>query len=132
MKKKEGKNIFHKKWAEINNNDSVDNDERVFSPKMHKIEEIGKTHLFSIGDIWTEEAEDKPYFYKVAAIEDIAISSEVYRCCKVIEQAEGGLKNYYWFAPEIGLVKWKIGKNKGILKECLKEEAGQDNNCAAG
>ncbi|MEK6679944.1 MAG: hypothetical protein AABY39_11065 [Nitrospirota bacterium] len=122
MKKKEGKNIFHKKWAEINSSDSADNDERVFSPKMHKIEEIGKTHLFSIGDIWTEEAEDKPYFYKVAAIEDIAISSEVYRCYKVIEQAEGGLKNYYWFAPEIGLVKWKIGKIKGILQDCLQNK----------
>lgn len=128
MKKKEGKNIFHKKWAEINSNDNVDNDERVFSPKMHKIEEIGKTHLFSIGDIWTEEVEDKSYFYKVAAIEDIAISSGVYKCYKVIEETEGGLKNYYWFAPDIGLVKWKIGKTKGILKECLKEEAVQQNN----
>ena len=128
MKKKEGKNIFHKKWAEINNNDSADNDERGFLSKMHKIEEIGKMSLFSIGDNWTEKTGKKVYFYKVAAIEDIAISSEVYRCYKVIEDAEGGLKNYYWFAPDIGLVKWKIGKAKGILKECLKEEAGQQNN----
>lgn len=132
MKKKEGKNIFNKKWAEIKSDNSADNDERVLLPKMDKIEEIGKTHLFSIGDSWTEEVEDKPYFYKVAAIEDIAISSEVYRCYKVTEEGEGGLKNYYWFAPDIGLVKWKIGKAKGILKKRLKEEAGQQNNCAAG
>jgi hypothetical protein len=128
MKRKENKNIFYKKWAEINNNASADNDERGFSPKMYKTEEIGKTPLFSIGDNWTEKAGKKVYFYKVAAIEDIAICSEAYRCYKVIEETEGGVKNYYWFAPDIGLVKWKIGKTKGILKECLKEKTVQQNN----
>ncbi len=57
------------------------------------------------------------------------MTSDVYRCYKVIEEMEGGLKNYYWFAPDIGIVKWKIGKIKGILKECLKEKAVQQNNC---
>ncbi len=127
MEKKENKNIFHKKWAEINSNDNIDNEESSYLPLMYKTEQIGKTSLFSIGDNWTEKAGNKVYFYKVAAMEDIAVSSEVYRCYKVIEETEDGLKNYYWFAPDIGVVKWKIGKTKGILKKFMKEKAVQQN-----
>lgn len=124
MKKKEGKNIFNKKWTEIKSDNSADNnDVRVFPPKIDKFEEIGKTPLFSIGDNWVEEIGEKVYIFKVVAIEDIAIRSKVYRCYKVTEEEEGGAKNYYWFAPEIGLVKWKVGKAKGILKKYLKEKA---------
>ncbi len=127
MEKRDGKEKFLKIWTEINNNNSADNDESDLLPIMYKIGQIGKSPSFSIGDNWTEKAGKKIYFYKVAAIEDIVTPSGVYRCYKITEETEGGVKNYYWFAPDIGLVKWKIGKNKGILKECLKEKTGQQN-----
>jgi hypothetical protein len=122
MEKKENKKMLVKQWARINGNGSNGNNDSDFSPVAYKTSQVGKKIPFSIGDNWAERIGKKVYLYKVISMEDIIIPAGVYRCCKIVEEMDNYIKNYYWFAPDVGLVKWEIGNIKGILQDCLKNK----------
>ncbi|MFZ3063823.1 MAG: hypothetical protein WA277_00875 [Nitrospirota bacterium] len=121
MERKENKKILIKEWARINSNGNNVNNNPDFSPVVYKTSQVGRKIPFSIGDNWVERIEKKVYSYKVVSAEDIIIPAGVYKCYKVIEEIDNEIKNCYWFAPFIGLVKWEIGNIKGVLNNCLKE-----------
>jgi hypothetical protein len=49
--------------------------------------------------------------YSIVAFEDLALSSKEHysNTCKISNENADGTKNYYWFAPGIGLTKYIIG-----------------------
>jgi len=121
---KKDEKIFLKRWKRVNGNGSngSGNNSLHLSPVVYQTSQIGEKVSFSIGHSWAERIEKKLYSYKVVAAEDVIIPAGVYKCYKVIEEVEDGIKNYYWFAPAIGLIKWEIGKIKGILQTCLQND----------
>jgi hypothetical protein len=122
IERKESKKMLVKEWARINSSSNNENNNLSFSPIVYKTDQTGRGISFSIGDSWIERIEKKVHSYKVVASEDIIIPAGVYKCYKVIEEVEDGIKNYYWFAPAIGLIKWEIGNIKGILQACLQND----------
>ncbi|MBI5042942.1 MAG: hypothetical protein HZC10_03750 [Nitrospirae bacterium] len=69
---------------------------------------------FEVGDTWSAPMNGEVYIYKILAIGDIIVSDRRYRCFKIKEIMEDGRENCYWYAPDTGIVKWKIGKIKGV------------------
>ncbi len=123
---KEDERLLLKKWARLNGNGSAaHNNNYQPSPIIYKTEPIGKRLCFSIGDNWAERIGKKVYSYKIISVEDIIIPAGVYKCYKVIEELKGGADNYYWFAPDVGLVKWEVGEIKGVLQDCVKENGAE-------
>ncbi|MBI5180313.1 MAG: hypothetical protein HZA05_02790 [Nitrospirae bacterium] len=113
---KEDEKLLFKQWARINGNGSNENNDPDFSPLAYKTSQVGRKIPFSIGDIWTERLGKKVYSYKVISLEDIIIPAGAYRCCKIVEEMDNYMKNYYWFAPDVGLVKWEMAGIKGVLQ----------------
>lgn len=120
-KYKGDRGMIIKKWERVNDNGNNGNNSHQFLPIVYKTDQTGRGISFSIGDNWAERIGKKVHLYNVVAAEDIIIPAGAYKCYKVIENVDGMAKNYYWFAPDVGLVKWEIGKIKGILQECMKD-----------
>ncbi len=121
MEKKEEKTIL-KKWAKVNgngNNGNGDNNFHSSTIMMYKTPRSGAKLSFSIGDTWTEIIDGIACLYKVLSTEDVIIPAGKYRCFKVSEEIEGGIRNHYWFASSVGLVKWQVGEIKGVLQDCI-------------
>lgn len=116
------RNMLIKRWERVNGNGNNGNNSHQFSPIVYKTGQTGRGISFSIGDSWIERIGKKVHSYNVVASEDIIIPAGVYKCYKVIEDVDDVIKNYYWFTPDVGLVKWEIGKIKGILQACSKED----------
>lgn len=114
--KREDKKMLVKQWVKINGNGNNGNNNPDFSPIVYKTSQVGRKIPFSIGDNWIERIGKKVYSYNVVAIEDIIIPAGVYKCYKVAEEMDSAVKNYYWFAPEVGLVKWEMAGIKGVLQ----------------
>lgn len=127
IERKENKKMLVKEWARINSSGNNENNNLSFSPIVYTTGQTGRGISFSIGDSWVERIGKKIHSYNVIASEDIIIPAGVYKCYKVIEEVEDGIKNYYWFAPAIGLIKWEIGSIKGILQACFKEDDYERN-----
>lgn len=115
------KSMFIKRWERVNSSGSNGNSNPYSSAIVYNTSQVGEKIPFSIGDNWIERIGKMIHSYKVAALEDIIIPAGVYKCYRVIEELENGAKNYYWFAPDVGLVKWEIGEIKGILQGCVKD-----------
>ena len=122
IERKENKKMLVKEWARINSSSNNENNNLSFSPIVYTTGQTGRKISFSIGDSWIERIGKKVHSYNVVASEDIIIPAGVYKCYKVIEDVDDVVKNYYWFTPDVGLVKWEIGKIKGILQACSKED----------
>ncbi len=114
--KRENKKMLVKQWARINGNGNNGDNNPDYSPVVYQTGQVGRKIPFSIGDIWTERLGKNVYSYKVISMEDIIIPAGVYRCCKIVEEMDNYIKNYYWFAPNVGLVKWEMAGIKGVLK----------------
>ncbi len=121
---KKDEKIFLKRWKRVNGNGSngSGNNSLHLSPVVYQTSQIGEKVAFSIGHSWAERIEKKLYSYKVVAAEDVIIPAGVYKCYKVMEEAEYGIKNFYWFSSNVGLVKWEMGNIKGILQDCLQNK----------
>ncbi|MBI5044168.1 MAG: hypothetical protein HZC10_10165 [Nitrospirae bacterium] len=120
MEKKEEKTIL-KKWSKVNGNGNNGNGDNNFHPStiMYKTPQTRAKLSFSIGDTWTEIIDGMACFFKVLSIEDVIIPAGKYRCYNVSEELEGGVRNFYWFASNVGLVKWQVGEIKGVLQDCI-------------
>ena len=126
MEKKENKKMLVKQWARIDSNSSngdngKGNNHNYLSPIVYKTNQVAKKLFFNIGSAWVERIGKNAYSYNVIAVEDIIIPAGVYKCYKVVEEVDSAVKNYYWFAPDVGLVKWEITGIKGVLQGCVKD-----------
>ncbi len=114
IEKREGNKPALKRWASLNSNGNDSDNAHNFSVvKMHQ---IGKGVSFSVGDCWPAVIDGIVSFYKVLSVEDIIIPAGRYKCFNLCEEMKDGKKNYYWFAPDIGLVKFDIDGIKGALQ----------------
>ena len=122
MEKKGSASVL-KRWASMDskNNDNDSNNAHHFS--VIKFPHIGKGASFSIGDCWPINIDGEASFYKVISVEDIIIPAGRYRCYKVSEEMKGRGINYYWFAPDVGLVKFDIAGIKGAFQGFSYEKA---------
>lgn len=122
MENKESEKTILKKWTKVNGNDNGNNGngDSSFQPStiVYKTIKASDRLTFSIGDTWTEIIDGIVCFYKVLSLEYIIIPSGKFRCFKVSEEIEGGIRNNYWFASSVGLVKWEVGEIKGVLQDC--------------
>lgn len=120
MKNKESEKTILKKWTKVNGNGNIGDGDSSFQPSTIVYETIKASDrlTFSIGDTWTEIIDGIVCFYKVLSLEYIIIPSGKFRCFKVSEEIEGGIRNNYWFASSVGLVKWEVGEIKGVLQDC--------------
>ena len=120
MEKKESEKTILKKWTKVNGNGNNGNGDSNFHPStiMYRTTKASDRLSFSIGDTWIEIIDGTACSYKVLSSEDIIIPAGKYRCFKVSEEVEGGMRNHYWFASNVGIVKWEVGKLKGVLHDC--------------
>ncbi|OGW49786.1 MAG: hypothetical protein A2Z50_06435 [Nitrospirae bacterium RBG_19FT_COMBO_42_15] len=120
MENKEHEKTILKKWTKVNGNGNDGNGDASFHPStiVYKTIKASERLSFSIGDTWTEIIDGIVCFYKVQLIEDIIIPAGKYRCFKVSEEMDGGIRNHYWFASNVGIVKWEVGEIKGVLQNC--------------
>lgn len=114
-RKKEGNKSVHKRWTSIDSKDNDSNNAHHFS--VIKLPQIGKGLSFDVGDCWPANINGVASLYRVISVEDIIIPAGRYRCYKISEEMKGRGMNFYWFASEIGLIKWEIEGAKGVLKD---------------
>lgn len=121
--KKEDKNPPLKRWASMGSIGNDNNNGNVHHFSVIKFPQIGKGLSFVVGDNWTERIAGEVALFKVMSVEDIIIPAGRYRCFKICEEIKGCKKSYYWFAPDIGLVKFDIDGIKGALQSFSYEKA---------
>lgn len=114
-----GNNLILKKW--INKHDGDEPNDN--PPIMYKALRVSNIPPFSVGDAWTVAAEGIIYKYKVMAVERLVLPIGEYRCFRIREELNG-IKNYYWFAPNVGLVKCSIGGATAVLEEYSSKKGG--------
>lgn len=123
MEKKESKKPVFKRWSSIGSNFNDDDSDNAHHFSVIKFPQIGKGASFSVGDCWPVNIDGEASFYKVISVEDIIIPAGRYRCYKVSEEMKGRGMNYYWFASDVGLVKFDIAGIKGALQGFSYEKA---------
>jgi len=123
MGKKESKKPVFKRWSNIGSNGDNNDSDNAHYFSVIKFPHIGKGASFSVGDCWPINIDGEASFYKVISVEDIIIPAGRYRCYKVSEEMKGRGINYYWFAPDVGLVKFDIAGIKGALQSFSYEKA---------
>lgn len=121
--KKEDKKPPLKRWASMGSIGNDNDNGNVHHFAVIKFPQIAKGASFSVGDCWPVNIEGVASFYKVLSVEDIIIPAGRYRCFKICEEIEGCKKSYYWFAPDVGLVKFEIDGIKGALQGFSYEKA---------
>ncbi len=123
MERKEGKKSTLKRWASIGSNGNDNNNDNAHHFSVIKFPQIGKGFSFVVGDNWTEIVAGVVALYKVISVEDVIIPAGRYRCFKICEETEGCKKGYYWFTPDVGLVKFDIAGIKGAFQGFSYEKA---------
>ncbi|MBI5043907.1 MAG: hypothetical protein HZC10_08825 [Nitrospirae bacterium] len=123
MEKKESRKSVLKRWASLNNNDNNNDSDNAHHFSVIKFPQIGKGLSFVVGDNWTEIIGSVIALYKVISVEDVIIPAGRYRCFKICEEIEGCKKSYFWFTPDVGLVKFDIAGIKGALQSFSYEKA---------
>ncbi len=108
-----GNNLILKKWTNKYDDHELNDNPPII---MYKTSRVSNTPPFSVGDAWTVAAEGITCKYKVMAVEDLVLPIGEYRCFRIREELNG-IKNYYWFAPNVGLVKCSIGRVTAVLEE---------------
>lgn len=114
--KKEGKKPVFKRWSSRGSNGDNNDSDNAHLFSVIKFPHIGKGASFSVGDCWPVNIDGEASFYKVISVEDIIIPAGRYRCYKVSEEMKGRGMNYYWFTPDVGLVKFDIAGIKGAFQ----------------
>ncbi len=116
MERKEGKKSTLKRWTSMGSNGNNNNNDNEHNFSVLKFPQIGKGLSFVVGDSWTAFIEGGNALYKVISVEDVIIPAGRYRCFKICEEMEGCKKSYYWFTPDVGLVKFDIAGIKGAFQ----------------
>lgn len=74
---------------------------------------------FSVGETWTIATDKGISLFRVIATEDVTIPAGRHKCFKIVEEIKNsGIKNYYWFASSIGLVKCETHRMTAVLQSC--------------
>lgn len=107
-----GNNLILKKWTKKNDDRELNDN----PPIVYKTAPASNSPAFSVGEAWTVAAEGVARKYKVMALEDLVLPIGEYRCFRIREELNS-IKNYYWFAPNVGLVKCSIGRATAVLTE---------------
>ncbi len=114
MGDKKDNNLIIKKWT--NGNGSGNGNGHHPSIEYSTSAPNDKSYL-SVGDTWTVTTDRVISSFKVLAIEDIIIPAGKYRCFKIMEEMKNsGVKNHYWFASSIGLVKCEMRRMTAVLQ----------------
>lgn len=109
-------NIIVKKWTNMNGNGNG-NGNGHHPAITYKTSSVSEKPYFSIGDTWTTTTDGIVSSFRVLSIEDIVIPAGNYKCFKISEEINGsGIKNYYWFATNVGLIKCEIGMMTAVLQ----------------
>jgi hypothetical protein len=116
MDNKKDNSLIIKKWTNANGNGSGNGNGHHPSIE-YSTSTLNEKSCFSVGDTWTAATDRVISSFKVLAIEDIIIPAGKYRCFKIVEEIKNsGIKNYYWFASSIGLVKCEIHRMTAVLQ----------------
>ncbi|MFZ3089721.1 MAG: hypothetical protein WA240_03765 [Nitrospirota bacterium] len=116
MGAKKDNNLITKKWTNANGNGNGNGNGHHPSIEYSTSAPNEKSYL-SVGDTWTVTTDRVIRSFKVLAIEDIIIPAGKYRCFKIMEEIKNsGVKNHYWFASSIGLVKCEMRRMTAVLQ----------------
>lgn len=126
-------NIIVKKWTNINGNgngngnghNSNGHNGNGHHPAItYKTSSVSEKPYFTIGDTWSTTTDGIVSSFRVLAIEDIIIPAGKYKCFKISEEINSsGIKNYYWFATNVGLIKCEIGRVTAVLQNYTSSES---------